>query len=1290
MCLPSQSDLIKPRGPDAPSVPIKKVGEIYKASPMLRPRAVQEAATSSLTTIPEADQPIVIEDDDDAPRTGASASSVAATTVAPATLQTKRSPLLKSPPTARPKVLLKRPPVTVTKVPPPVEKYSVPRGPVVPHFNISDFPMTLPGLESLLPPSPAPTLAPDTPLVLPSTVSAKPMPKGPPASAAPKPRPPSREQVQLEVDAIMRDVEEKRAKRSKQQQQLHDDMLSAIFKSVFEDTVPDSAVGIYSSGEKDRMGCLIPKVIEFRSLPVPVQDNLMRAEILPTMWPRYRISGHERMFHYCLMTVTRRQMLKVASCHSLSDAAIENMYPLARDQEHREWINSIMHSPDGPSDAADQLIYSAFECAINILRAAGSAVVYIGGINPYQLDLFLFKDMGIGGILSKFISRMNDPELGGYVNYNVPEPVATWYGSFYTDYMTYLDIADLDSVLAAQVASPGSQVTIQFVALALEKAEEQARDSEMTLNEFLENRTIADIVDQFTQEENCAWLAGNDFFMGNNGSFAPIREVSEGSHDATMAETVSSDVSMTDADGTMAQGTAQDAAATLDESGATVQSATSQETAGLSSSSASAQRTVLGAEAPPGLLLAIEDIKPDEFYQASDQIRSALQNFSEQIQNQEETQLEAWVHSTDRYDTGDLWTDMEYARKACDRTGARIHFAIHPMRFGPEHPHMKSYTRVSIPGLLPYLDDYIMGAHDPFVEDFHWSMDDNRHTESKSPELTEVDIPNLLLFAPKEVIDRVRIQPTSSSGPAMRRDLRGSRNFGQAEIKRHRQGLRVDELSSTDVLDVTVFNLGNLARQSIQRQAEPRMLRLIMNQTSHIMMLVEGTSLAVNQWDEKLRAENWTLSSSDDHHHWVGVRTASAGTSVTPLIDNCGSVHQKIWYAVFDVKLGNTSDGKQVWKGGQNFYRVMVVHINHLVARTACRSCRINFADLLVLCAHFQVDLMGGDFNAFSYRYYRTGSQQIAASLQDSSLAVMLRRFDEGINAKMDHIANHPEYKFKSDLYMAYHDEHIEEYRLMREAIMEEVTDAARESTKIPRLQRALQEFDENFDVIGLINFNWDHTVIRSPSHQLSGWRIPEPKSTIIKNKYAVRYLAGQEKMCRLSGMAQKITPELLQLRQRDQDMHKVLKVALQPWPTLAGKEALIDFGLNRRVRESYFRADYFCRYRHEDVVHRHKLRKTAVDSADQAGGGSVAPIVIMDKFFYEMKRPRTVADLNYGLVTGSSSSLTSSALGALPSSSEGVVLRSRFSVMGSEAGYTETVDGDYSDFELAYGVYRQ
>ena len=118
--------------------------------------------------------------------------------------------------------------------------------------------------------------------------------------------------------------------------------------------------------------------------------------------------------------------------------------------------------------------------------------------------------------------------------------------------------------------------------------------------------------------------------------------------------------------------------------------------------------------------------------------------------------------------------------------------------------------------------------------------------------------------------------------------------------------------------------------------------------------------------------------------------------------------------------------------------------------------------------------------------------------------------------------------------------------------------------------------------------------------------------------------------------------------------------------------------------------ADSFCKYNHDDEEFRHKLRKTAIDRAASEGSGAIALIVKMDKFFYEMKRPRTIADLNYRLVTGSSSSLSCTALDTLPSSSEGVVLRSRFSVMGSEAGYSETVDGDYSDFGLGFGIYRQ
>ena len=303
-------------------------------------------------------------------------------------------------------------------------------------------------------------------------------------------------------------------------------------------------------------------------------------------------------------------------------------------------------------------------------------------------------------------------------------------------------------------------------------------------------------------------------------------------------------------------------------------------------------------------------------------------------------------------------------------------------------------------------------------------------------------------------------------------------------------------------LDVTVFNLGNLARQTIQRQEEPRMLRLIVNQTSHITMLVEGTSLAVSQWDRKLREANWTLGSSDDHHNWVGVSTAYSGTSVKKLVDNCGSEQQKIWHTIFEVTLGEISTGYQVWKSGQSVYRLMVVHVNHAVARTACRSCRINFADLLILCAHFQVDLTGGDFQCLQLQVlqdWQPADCSFSARFIIGSDAPSIRQRDQcSAQGVYD---NHPEYQFRTDIYITYHDERIWEYCLMRDVLLDEVTDAAGESPKIPRLQRALQEFDENFDAIGLASFNWDHT-------RNKPLNIDNRYLLIIKNKYAIRYLA--------------------------------------------------------------------------------------------------------------------------------------------------------------------------------------
>ena len=97
----------------------------------------------------------------------------------------------------------------------------------------------------------------------------------------------------------------------------------------------------------------------------------------------------------------------------------------------------------------------------------------------------------------------------------------------------------------------------------------------------------------------------------------------------------------------------------------------------------------------------------------------------------EESRLADWIHSTDEHPTN-LWMDCEYAKKACERTGDRVNLDVQAFRFGDEHPHAQRHTKVVIHDLMLYLDDYIMIAHDLFVEDFIWSMDDNRHTESKS------------------------------------------------------------------------------------------------------------------------------------------------------------------------------------------------------------------------------------------------------------------------------------------------------------------------------------------------------------------------------------------------------------------------------------------------------------------------------------------------------------------------------------------------------------------------------
>ena len=84
--------------------------------------------------------------------------------------------------------------------------------------------------------------------------------------------------------------------------------------------------------------------------------------------------------------------------------------------------------------------------------------------------------------------------------------------------------------------------------MAIEEAEANAQANGQTLHEFLENRTIADLVEQFATDENYSWLRSHDFFMGNNGHFAVVREVSETLRDIMMGDAISSDASAMDVD----------------------------------------------------------------------------------------------------------------------------------------------------------------------------------------------------------------------------------------------------------------------------------------------------------------------------------------------------------------------------------------------------------------------------------------------------------------------------------------------------------------------------------------------------------------------------------------------------------------------------------------------------------------------------------------------------------------------------------------------------------------------
>ena len=91
-------------------------------------------------------------------------------------------------------------------------------------------------------------------------------------------------------------------------------------------------------------------------------------------------------------------------------------------------------------------------------------------------------------------------------------------------------------------------------------------------------------------------------------------------------------------------------------------------------------------------------------------------------------------------------------------------------------------------------------------------------------------------------------------------------------------------------------------------------------------------------------------------------------------------------------------------------------------------------------------------------------------------------------------------------------------------------------------------------------------------------------KNAIVKKKSALRYVCGQERFCRASGLAQRITPAMLNLRAKGGDMHRVLKGAMTTWAAHANGRALAPFLETRAVNHAYFSPRELGRY-HDDIA---------------------------------------------------------------------------------------------------------
>ena len=211
---------------------------------------------------------------------------------------------------------------------------------------------------------------------------------------------------------------------------------------------------------------------------------------------------------------------------------------------------------------------------------------------------------------------------------------------------------------------------------------------------------------------------------------------------------------------------------------------------------------------------------------------------------------------------------------------------------------------------------------------------------------------------------------------------------------------------------------------------------------------------------------------------------------------------------------------------------------------------------------------------------------------------------------------------------------------------------------------------------------NWRRGVTKSYS-----------KSAIVKKKYSLRYLCGQERLSRISGLAQCITPAKVNLRAKDCDTHWVLKIALTIWAAHAGGRVLALFLEAGHVDKAYFSPWDLQDLGQSDanIEWRRSMREQAKEHAHQ-GPEPIVPIHELQPRLLKMPRLGSIRDLNPDMDI-SGTQLTERALSTPPSEEPGTVSgKSRFSIASDDDDDDDgaTFEGEFSDFSDRYGAWRK